>query len=126
MKITVERGTEGPRHDPYSFEEVTIKRADGRCATAHVGLAEFVVIGQKDDAIRVDASGSKLDQWLISTVGVTLAGARRAFDKLEASRLRMHRSHGGMGWSEGFPGEMLLWCKCGAMLDSSFNRSAIE
>jgi hypothetical protein len=52
-KIDIVNGREGPKHDPYSYEEITIERRGWR-VTMHLGLAEWIefqtVEGKRDSA----------------------------------------------------------------------------
>jgi len=43
MSISTRTGTEGPRHDPYSFTEITVE-ARGHRVTVHYGLGEWIEV----------------------------------------------------------------------------------
>lgn len=48
-KIDVRHGIEGPKHDPYSFTEITYEKGN-RKVVIHQGLAEWIKVnGQKID-----------------------------------------------------------------------------
>src|SRR5690349_18265847 len=44
--VRLQSGTEGPRHDPYGWQEITVER-NGHCATIHYS-------GLYDDWLEVD------------------------------------------------------------------------
>lgn len=39
--VSYRTGNEGPRHDPYHYEEMTVER-DGQTVTLHMGLGTYV------------------------------------------------------------------------------------
>ena len=48
QNVRVRRGTEGPRHDPWSYTEVSVTRLNGDKITMHCGLAVWLKInGEK-------------------------------------------------------------------------------
>ncbi len=49
-RITIRNGSEGPRHDPYHFEEITFLKSDGTLIVGHFGLVEWVNILRSFDA----------------------------------------------------------------------------
>lgn len=119
--ISISTGSEGPRHDPYSYQEITVER-QALMVTAHYGLAVWLDI----DRLVLHFSDSKaLDEVFTATTGMTLAQAERAVRKLKELPYREHRKHGGFEWADGFPGEALCFCKCGHVVDSTFNAGAI-
>lgn len=132
--VSIKTGVEGPDHDPYSYDEITVERADGRKAMVHLGLGVFVDIYVDDGSVyriwpRVDYSGLKHDESpddiLLEVVGVTINEAERAFHGVRAAAVRRHRSHGAPRSVRGYPGETFTMCPCGAVLDSHFNEAAI-
>ena len=123
IRISLKTGTEGPRHDPYSYEEVTIERGDST-TTIHLGLAEYCKYTEGNKSLTIHRLPT--DPMMLALCGLTLKQAKRILRKREEAKLRAHRSHGGMEWSRGYPGEQLLICKCGDVVDSSFNLSAIQ
>jgi hypothetical protein len=127
IQISICTGTEGPRHDPYHFEEFTVER-DGVSVTAHHGLANWVSVeGADKKGYQHETEFQDEVDWIFfSCVGMTEAQARRYQRKAEQARMRPHRHHGGGVWVTGYPGEHLCLCACGAVLDSVFNQSAVE
>jgi hypothetical protein len=124
-KIKMRHGSEGPRHDPYHFEEVTVTRADGRWATLHTGLAVWVKTS--------DGRWEERDEKKAFAIFGEVAGiAPRAVEKAEREkhdrRYRFHpcgQKH--FEGASGYPGESFVVCrKCGDVIDYAFDRSAIE
>lgn len=119
--ITMRTGSEGPRHDPYSYTELTVRRGN-TTVSAHYGLLVWLECNGEREQINDDKLLSMLFQ---DMTGLTIKQAERAYAKLQALPYREHRKHGGYDWREGFPGESLCMCKCGKVIDYSFNESAI-
>src|SRR5579859_3325001 len=119
--IYMETGSEGPRHDPYSYTELTVER-QGLTVKAHYGLMVWLESNGEREQICDD---KLLDALFCDLTGMTIAQAERAYRKWKELPYREHRLHGGCEWSSGFPGESLCFCKCGAVIDSSFNEGAI-
>jgi hypothetical protein len=121
MSISTRTGTEGPRHDPYSFTEITVE-ARGHRVTVHYGLGEWIEVDGTGERLMALPDASCVMEAL---TGLTLAQAERALRKRDESYYRRHKAHGGYEWSSGYPGEELCFCKCGQCIDSTFNESAI-
>ena len=117
--IDVARGSEGPKHDPYSYVEVVVARADGRVARYHGGLIEWCEV----NGVRVehDDAGPTFE----SAVGIASTDAVDCFYRAR-SRCRecgCRQLHD----ESGFPGETFSVCdRCGAIVCTDFNMSAIE
>lgn len=155
LSMSRKTGTEGPAYDPYEYEEIFIdfSRAcqrrespfvdDGFTIaghlTLHQGLGEWVKIEIETRTREVNGfwfreehiterqplEPDSWDDFVEFHTGYTLTQIRRFYRKMEAAKLREHRGHGQAEWSPGFPGEELLFCPCGAVLDSTFNEAAI-
>jgi hypothetical protein len=120
--ISYNSGPEGPRHDPYAYDEVTIVRDNGRAVVAHLGLDQWIEVnGSRSSFMEAE----QIDRVAETVVGISISRAQRALRKKKESEYRAHRGHGGMEWREGFPGESFLMCRCGHAVDYSFNESAI-
>jgi len=109
---------------------------DDRWVTVHLGLATWVEAPRADfdqfgrrrterTQCYGDECGKIADALFHDECGLTIAQAERALRKLREAPYREHRKHGGMEWRDGYPGESLCFCKCGHVIDSSFNESAI-
>lgn len=131
LSVSVVRGTEGPSHDPYSYEETTIK-VPGSKIVIHAGLAEFIKLNGETFPISVhkrERFGEAIDVLLRAKVGYSRVQLERIARKKRQARTRACPLGGlhDLQWGHGFPGEELLWCtKCKHILDRTFNSSAIE
>jgi hypothetical protein len=122
-RIDIRRGSEGPRHDPYGYIEVTIDGRNGP-VTYHGGLGEWTRAG--GNIIEHDpAARDAFEQ----ATGLTPEQAQRTAFRQTDRVIRKHlrRCGGQLGSSSGFPGETFDICsKCHAILDYHFNESAVE
>lgn len=118
LKVTT--GTEGPKHDPYSYSEYTFNK-DGVRYTIHLGLAEWLKIGDEivsrnyEDSVAKfnEAFGQDLNDYLAEQEEASCTCKNCGTDEFLEDR-------------PGFPGESFLVCaKCETIVDSSFNESAI-
>jgi hypothetical protein len=130
--ITLRMGSEGPKHDPYHYDEIRFTSTDKSLSVVfHNGLAEWLTVGRVIDGrtysfVPVHAGYKDLRRFFEYLTGLTPEGALRAIHQRKERRLRAHRKHD-VNWKSGFPGEAFLYCStCGDVLDSTFNRSAIE
>ena len=130
-KITTKRGSEGPRHDPYSWTEIAVHRSD--CTvTFHEGLGCYVDVqgGLQHDRLWMtsDDSRARVEAHFERFAGVSVKTAQRAYDEFRARKVRYHAcgpKH--LGWVAGYPGEDLLFCaNCKTILDATFDLSAVE
>jgi hypothetical protein len=125
--VIVKHGVEGPRYDPYSYTEVTMHR-DGRYATIHSGLGTWMTYNDGRVVRKFDDPFKILRSKFEAVMGITPERARRIPDTIKNRRYKYHpcgikHMHG----AEGYPGESLVVCgKCGDVIDSSFDISAIE
>lgn len=123
--ITIRRGTEGPRHDPYSFEEITVRRADGRSVTIHTGLAFWVKAS--DGRIEQRETGPAIALF-VEVASITPHQAEKAVRELRDRQYRYHPC--GMKYlkdAAGYPGELFVFCAmCGDVIDAEFNIRAVE
>ncbi len=129
--ITIRSGAEGPRHDPYHYDEITVTNARGKF-TYHGGLGSWCEANAFGRKWRVDGDKPAWETFVHHT-GMTPYIAqvvvRRHENKTLTRKFREHKSrcNGQIGWFDGYPGESLCGCnKCGSIFDSHFNRSAIE
>lgn len=132
--IDITHGSEGPRHDSYAWQEITVHRTSPGftgSVTIHEGLGEWLVCrpAGRAETFRYDGrNGEHVRRLFGLLAGVTPGQAVRAFEQKHDRRLRSHPC--GTAHLErvaGFPGETLLCCrKCGDVLGGSFDRSSIE
>lgn len=126
-RIEIRSGSEGPNFDPYHYDEITVTRADGRKATIHRGLAEWMRYWDGRFERHFHDSYAILRSKFEACVGCTPEEAERTFHRLKERRITHHAC--GMRHIksvDGYPGETFMLCdKCGDILDSSFDHSAI-
>jgi hypothetical protein len=127
-------GSEGPRHDPYHYDEYTLNRPNGDTIVIHSGLANWCKL-KRDNKIVLEAECTHaLPEKLFETyAGVSFRKFEKAFNSIPERKLRTHfcfglnRSYKDFKCVSGYPGETLLVCShCNDVIDSSFDRSAIE
>jgi hypothetical protein len=119
--IELRSGSEGPAHDPYHFEEVTFTGRNGK-TTYHCGLAMWL----EHNGVRIESEVH--EAWRRLT----------GFDSVERAvniyRMLPWRNHAArcperkrFKCESGYPGESFIVCEaCGEIIESHFNRSAIE
>lgn len=125
-RVELRRGTEGPRHDPYSYTEVTVVRDSSPWfqgqVTYHDGLDEWVRV-DRNRPIR-----ERPREMFQRLAGVSPETAENSYREFRDRKIRYHacgQQH--LRWVSGFPGEKLLWCeRCRHILDGTFNKSAVE
>lgn len=123
LQVNVKTGTEGPRHDPYGYEEYTFE-VESKKYKLHLGLCDYLEKNGKaltenyDGILKIFPSilNKRLDQFLEEVA------------KLENHEDEVCPKCGcpQCNWKNGHPGETLLICdNCGEVLDSIFNESQI-
>ena len=124
MKIRITTGTEGPRHDPYGFEEITVER-DEMKVTAHFGLADYLEL----NGTRMLLSSTDIEyieNMFTQLTGINFKQARRYFDRIENPRRCRHCGTKRFEWFSGFPGESLMMCvNCGRIVATNFNMAEV-
>lgn len=122
-RISLKTGSEGPRHDPYSYEEVTVEGRNGK-TTAHIGLGCWV---RNNSGPKIHVEDVDLDKAFERYTGVSIAVATKLYHTLP---YRKHARRCGCketGSVSGYPGETLEVClKCGEVVNGHFDRSAVE
>jgi len=83
--ISRRSGSEGPRHDPYSYVEFKVTINDA-IFTLHMGLAEFLEVESPRGTIRVDNTNEHPNQ--VETLFEDLSGVD--LDQLEPWYDRVH------------------------------------
>lgn len=134
--VNIRRGTEGPRHDPYAYEEIIVSRPDGRKVKLHSGLGEWLEVQTAEGRkIRVDESDryagpERLRELFAFHSGISVETAAKTPGRREATRYREHDKRCGnenLVAATGYPGESFDYCpKCGFVGGYAFDRSAIE
>lgn len=135
--IHIRSGSEGPRQDPYHFEEITVTRPNGVSVTLHEGLDCFVAVnGKRCQQAAAFPPGATIEQReamlhgaaasvFESLAGCTVEAARKAYHRLrsrcQSCGCRETRS------ASGYPGESFTLCaRCGHVMDSHMDWSAVE
>lgn len=128
-RVAVRNGTEGPRHDPYSFREYTVERPSGAKAVLHVGLGTWAKVRWPDEYVEQEKWNEQRAIRIFERVaGVSLHVLEKALEEREARKYRHHPcGRRNFEYARGFPGETFVVCKtCGEVIDSHFDRSAVE
>jgi hypothetical protein len=127
LRISVKTGSEGPRHDPYHYEEFTVER-NGAKFMEHCGLAHYVEMFEPGWAKPLHIDNPKgVGKACQAVTGFTLNEWRRFIHKRDNAKARQHRGHD-VRSECGYPGEYFTICHtCGGeMLDSHFNIGDVE
>lgn len=83
-RVYVRTGTEGPRHDPYIFTEVTFVKTDGTEVRYHYGLAQWLEVNGKP----IDVPYEEMDDKFEELTGMSAGAAERVPDKLQDRYVR--------------------------------------
>lgn len=125
-KLIYKTGTEGPRHDPYGYEEWTIVRGDVK-ATLHLGLAEWYEDNVNDNDSRRSGPAHHLE----GAVECVAAFEKFAGISLKTCERAIHRylpccAHPAIRSFAGYPGETIDRCEsCGKVVDYDFDIGAV-
>lgn len=144
MKVTLSHGTEGPRHDPYSYDEYTFsfKRPNGKEVPVklHLGLAEYLKVDDVDVTrkyLRLTKGRNWIDdnqlyksiqKYFNKHFHISLIDF---FNHIEGEAYGKSIEHcqkcgsDELDWKSGYPGESFLVCsKCGNIVESEFDPNA--
>ena len=125
-RVSIKTGSEGPRHDPYSYSEVTVRKQDGTAVTHHSGLAMWCKLdGQKLDQQYGDHYGEDTYEQFEKHAGIGVKAAMKAYDRMQRTCKKCGALDKIVDAVDGFPGETLYICQCGAIVSSDLNMSAI-
>lgn len=107
-------GSEGPSHDPYSYDETSFKGW-----TVHLGLVEWVQRGAHKKLYLPDVRA-----YFKAMTGYTPEELRAFHGKLRG-RCRECGSKR-FAWHAGYPGETIMQClKCGKVSAECYDESAV-
>ena len=121
--LEIRTGTEGPKHDPYSYTEYSVTLLDGRTITLHADLEKYLKV---DDSIIDHGDYETLLRRFVQLTGIDPHQVEKYHEKRPLGKCSKGGKHQAT-WEHGHPGEHLLICqKCGEILDSRFVRSEIE
>lgn len=132
-KLDVDHGTEGPAHDPYAWTERSVETKHGTAPTLlithHEGLLAWTKVQQVlDDGSlhtlrETDDESFSYDLFKFCT-GLDTYKFDRAYNKIHSRCECGYRGNG--HYVDGYPGETFILCpKCGTVMDSLFDESAI-
>jgi hypothetical protein len=126
--INIRKGTYGPDHDPYAFEEFDVILSNKK-VTCHDGMCYILTINddRKNDQrfLRYD----EYRQMVVSEIGFDPFDIIAQEDDLNRKPCKCEEkgNEPDFEWTDGFPGEHFLQCKiCHEIVDSEFCRSEIE
>lgn len=122
-------GEEGPRHDPYHFEELSVTTPSGKTIIRSGIGVKLTHNGQEVHAPFNIGSWEKREAWLLSEGFTNLAGiSQKAIARITRRlKSRCHKC-GGRNFHEakGYPGEYFTVCdSCGHINGSQFFESEI-
>jgi hypothetical protein len=129
LRVTILTGSEGPRHDPYLYKEITVHQPDGS-TTLHEGLGTWVISSGRKVVPPPDLNHAERERWCRSTAFVTLTGY--SVDQLQRIGRKLQERCRKCGsretvYQRGMPGEHFECCaKCGHVMYSRFNISEVE
>lgn len=118
-QLVLNTGTEGPRHDPYSYTEWTIER-HGIKTVLHLGLGEWL---QQNDYPVLDSNNSKanLVELFEKCAGVSLKTCAKVMQ-----RILPCCANPKLVEVEGYPGESMVYCQsCDKVVDVDFDENAV-
>lgn len=129
--VLIQHGSEGPSHDPYSFEEFTYflpnndtdDQEEKDRVVIHLGLGDVVKVNN----VEVARGYENVNIWVQNKHKMsidTLIDTLREEDQISTCPRCGCKD---LVWKSGFPGESLLICtECEEICDTSFNPSEIE
>lgn len=124
-KLNLRSGSEGPRNDPYHYEEYQINIPNLGDVTVHCGLAQWVEInGETHEAFGDDYDMPGFDAFCKRLTGYSF----RQFERFYRRYRSRCRQCGGRDFycSAGYPGETLTQCsKCHSVLCADQDMSSI-
>jgi len=121
--IDIKTGSEGPRHDPYGYEEITVTRPNGDVVTLHEGLTVWLKLNNSAQYMFTSSTYEDAVKKFEFFAGCSPAIARRAYERMQ---YRCKCGSRDLRSVAGFPGESLNVCNaCNTVVSSDFNESAI-
>jgi hypothetical protein len=117
MRVEIRTGTEGPKHDPYGYQEITVHHR-GRVIMLHAGLGEYLEI----DGVRCHENNHAAARFAVE-VGATPEDVEKWHERAKSRccicGMREYRQE------RGYPGEMFTLCINRHIMKFSFNESAV-
>lgn len=115
MKTTLDirRGSEGPRHDPYSYEELILHRGDDEFKL-HIGLTVWFKINGRE--VKIDYDNP--DEAWESYTEISICDFERAYYRVHGPKNKCpYCGSRNLEWFSGYVGEDMESCgDCGKFL----------
>lgn len=117
-KLRRKVGAEGPRSDPYGYEEITFTSTDGDLeVTIHSGLGDWIEarLVKTDHRMRLrEKPGISIDSLWEFWTGMTCKQTERYVERLEYPNKCPNCKSKKFTFSTGFAGEIIAFCvNCG-------------
>jgi len=123
-KLMFNTGSEGPKYDPYHYEELTVVR-NGKMVTLHLGLGDWLEVdGKKVSKYEYGGEGMSPEEKFEILTGMNTDEFMKYYQVIHNTCKKCGcRDNYPMS---GFPGETFNVCaKCGEIVSSDFNMGAI-
>lgn len=131
--VTLKSGSEGPRHDPYHYDEYTVARPNGDTVVMHNGIFCWCRVKRGTRIVFENTDEATAPRLFETYAGVSFRAFEKAWHSLPERRSRSHfcngvrRGYRDFACVSGYPGETFTVCiHCKDVIDSSFDRSAVE
>lgn len=125
-KVTLKAGNEGPKSDPYHYDEWRVER-NGNVIVGHFGLAVWVKLNGVTKSDPSDPSlydNPESEKYFESLIGVTILVLEKAYQRGRSRCKKCGRTR--LIGSRGYPGETLWLCaQCSKVVTCDFNELAI-
>lgn len=128
LRVDLRTGSEGPKHDPYHFEEYRIRTPDTE-VVVHLGLGDWVTVG-KTQLELVGFTDKERAKFIREDVLKRVTGyTMTQLERIARKRSERCANCSGKVFESvcGFPGEHLTMCSyCGHIVDNYFCISEVE
>lgn len=132
QKLSIETGTEGFKHDPYSYS-IYIFENDNKKIEWKQGLVEWLKVN--GETIKVykenpfeeeDTFYKKYEALFKKHTGLDYDQFMKAYEKIKNPKYCPDCGSKKRTWASGFPGETFMVCgDCGKIVDYNFDLEAI-
>lgn len=124
--LKIKHGSEGPRHDPYGFTEITFRGQRGSIKF-HYGLATWCEGERNGRKFRVNEDANECLRLFEEITTMTPMRAESIAFELPWRKHAAKCDGRKFFCSDGYPGERFTICKkCDDVVDYHFDRSAVE
>lgn len=118
--IKLKTGSEGPRHDPYGYTEITVDRQDGRVVTLHSGLAYWCKVYLNGKLVLTFDNEQTIEKMFTRFAGISSHKAEEIYyaRRTICDKCGCNDCH----TVNGYPGETLYICNnCDEIVTCDFN-----